>query len=85
MVVSTDKRAFEENQHGGYRETEINGTLRAAGGSYGGGSETIVTESHRTKESTPSKPKSIKDILKKAVQKIIYIIRRLTPVECERL
>lgn len=85
LVVSTDKRAFEENQHGGYRETEINGTLRAAGGSYGGGSETIVTESHRTKESIPNKPKSIKDILKKAVQKIIYIIRRLTPVECERL
>ena len=28
----TDKKAFEENQHGGYRETQINGTLRAAGG-----------------------------------------------------
>ncbi len=84
-LVVTDKRAFEENQHGGYRETEINGTLRAAGGSYGGGSETIVAESHRTKENTPSKPKSIKDILKKAVQKVVYIIRRLIPIECERL
>lgn len=86
LVVRTDKKAFELNQHGGYRETEINGTLRAAGGDYGGGSETIITESHRTKENTPSKPKrSIKDILKKAVQTITYIIRRLTPVECERL
>ena len=84
-LVVTDKRAFELNQHGGYRETEINGTLRAAGGDYGGGSETIVTESHRTKENTPSKPKNIKDILKKAVQKVTYIIRRLIPVECERL
>lgn len=84
-LIVTDKKAFEENQHGGYRETEINGTLRAAGGSYGGGSETIVAESHRTKENTPSKPKSIKDILKKAVQKVTYIIRRLIPVECERL
>ena len=84
-LVVTDKRAFEENQHGGYRETEINGTLRAAGGSYGGGSETIVAESHRTKENTPSKAKSIKDILKKAVQKVVYIIRRLIPIECERL
>ena len=84
-LVVTDKRAFEENQHGGYRETEINGTLRAARGSYGGGSETIVAESHRTKENTPSKPKSIKDILKKAVQKVVYIIRRLIPIECERL
>ena len=85
LVVRTDKRAFEENQHGGYRETEINGTLRAAGGSYGGGSETIVTEKQQTKENIPSKPKSIKDILKKAVQKVVYIIRRLIPVECERL
>ncbi len=86
LVVRTDKIAFEENQHGGYRETEINGTLRAAGGSYGGGSETIVTEKSRIKENTPSKSKrSIKDILKKAVQKVVYIIRRLTPVECERL
>lgn len=86
LVVQTDKKAFELNQHGGYRETEINGTLRAAGGDYGGGSETIVTESHRIRENTPSKPKrSIKDILKKAVQAVTYIIRRLTPVECERL
>ena len=85
LVVRTDKRAFEENQHGGYRETQINGTLRAAGGSYGGGSETIVTEKQQTKENIPSKPKSIKDILKKAVQKVVYIIRRLIPVECERL
>lgn len=85
LVVRTDKRAFEENQHGGYRETEINGTLRAVGGSYGGGSETIVTEKQQTKENIPSKPKSIKDILKKAVQKVVYIIRRLIPVECERL
>ena len=85
LVVRTDKKAFELNQHGGYRETDANGTLRAAGGDYGGGSETIITESRRTKENTPSKPRSIKDILKKAVQRVIYVIRRLTPVECERL
>lgn len=85
LVVHTDKRAFEENQHGGYRETQINGTLRAAGGAYGGGSETIVTENTKIRENIPSKPRSIKDILKKAVQAVIYIIRRLTPVECERL
>ncbi len=85
LVVRTDKKAFELNQHGGYRETDASGTLRAAGGDYGGGSETIITESRRTKENTPSKPRSIKDILKKAVQRVIYVIRRLTPVECERL
>ena len=84
-LVVTDKRTFEENQHGGYCETEINGTLRAARGSCGGGSETIVIESSRKKENTPRKSKNIKDILKKTVQKVVYIIRRLTPVECERL
>ena len=85
LIVRTDRRTFEENQHGGYKETEINGTLRASGGSYGGGSETLVTERVKTPENTPNKPKSILDILKKAVQRIEYIIRRLTPVECERL
>lgn len=86
LVVRTDKKTFELNQYGGYRETEVSGTLRAAGGGdSGGGSETIITENHRTKENTPSKPRSIKDILKKAVQRVIYVIRRLTPVECERL
>ncbi len=85
LVVRTDRKTFELNQHGGYREAEVNGTLRAAGGDYGGGSETIATEKYRTKENIPSKPKSIKDILKRAVQKVTYIIRRLTPVECERL
>ena len=76
----------EENQHGGYRETQINGTLRAARGAYGGGSETLITESTKTKGNIPSTPKkSIKDLLKKATQKVVYIIRRLTPVEGERL
>lgn len=69
-MIVTDKKAFEENQHGGYRETQINGTLRAAGGSYGGGSETLITESTKTKGNIPSTPKkSIKDLLKKATQK----------------
>lgn len=86
-LIVTDKKAFEENQHGGYRETQINGTLRAAGGgSYGGGSETLITESTKTKGNIPSTPKkSIKDLLKKATQKVVYIIRRITPVEGERL
>ena len=85
-LIVTDKKAFEENRHGGYRETQINGTLRAAGGSYGGGSETLITESTKTKGNIPSTPKkSIKDLLKKATQKVVYIIRRLTPVEGERL
>lgn len=85
LIVKTDRKAFEENQHGGYRETEINGTLRATGGSYGGGSETIIAENIKIRGNIPSKHRSIKDILKKAAQAVIYIIRRLTPTECERL
>lgn len=85
LVVRTDRKTFELNQHGGYRESEVNGTLRAAGGDCGGGTETIVTEKYRERENIHSRPESIKDILKRAVQKVTYVIRRLTPVECERL
>lgn len=85
LVVRTDRKAFELNQHGGYREAEVNGALRATGGDCGGGSETIVTEKYRERENVHNKPKSIKDILKRTVQKVTYVIRRLTPVECERL
>lgn len=46
----------------------------------------LITESTKTKGNIPSTPKkSIKDLLKKATQKVVYIIRRLTPVEGERL
>ena len=85
VVVQSEKKAYEEIKFGRYRKTQTSNTLRAAGASCGGGSETIVTESYKTKEDAPGKSKGIKDILKKAVQKITYIIRRLTPVECERL
>ena len=85
LVVRTDRKTFELNQHGGYRESEVNGTLRKTGGDCGGGSETIVTEKYRGSENIHSRPESIKDILKRAVQKVTYVIRRLTPVECERL
>lgn len=45
-----------------------------------------VSHIRKTKGNIPSTPKkSIKDLLKKATQKVVYIIRRLTPVEGERL
>lgn len=73
---------YEAYQHHGYRESDFKGS----GGSYGGGSETLITESTKTKGNIPSTTKkSIKDLLKKATQKVVYIIRRLTPVEGERL
>lgn len=36
--------AYSEYQHGGFREVKQAGTLRNSGGSYGGGSETIVIQ-----------------------------------------
>ena len=85
LVVRTDRKTFELNQHGGYKETEVNGTLRAAGGGLQRRVGNNRSREVQDKGNIPSKPKSIKDILKRAVQKVTYIIRRLTPVECERL
>lgn len=50
---------FENHQFGGYKEGC--GTIKASGGSCGGGSENLVVDETR------------------------YTIRRLTPLECERL
>lgn len=69
---------YEAYQHNGYREATTSGTLTTDQNSTVRGDTPLV-------ESIPSKPRSIKDILKKAVQIVVYIIRRLTPVECERL
>lgn len=70
---------YEAYQHHGYRESDTSGTLTA-------GQNNTITERTKTRESIPSTPKkSIKDLLKKATQKVVYIIRRLTPVEGERL
>ena len=85
LVVRTDRKTFELNQHGGYKETEVNGTLRAAGGGLQRRVGNNRSREVQDKGNIPSKPKSIKDILKRAVQKVTYIIRRLTSVECERL
>lgn len=52
-------------------------------GKVGGPCQTLTTAEKGNIPSTPKK--SIKDLLKKATQKVVYIIRRLTPVEGERL
>lgn len=89
-TANTHSVFYEAYQHHGYRESSTSGTLTADQNSTIRGDTPLVvrtdkTERHRTKENTPGKPRSIKDILKKAVQRVIYVIRRLTPVECERL
>lgn len=60
---------YENNQFGGYKEGI--GAIKASGGDCGGGSENIVLE---------QKPDSCLTHCK-----IRYRVRRLTPLECERL
>lgn len=77
---------YEAYQHNGYRESEISGTLTTDQNSTIRGDTPLVVRTNRkTGGNINRKPKGIKDILKRAVQKVTYIIRRLTPVECERL
>ncbi len=84
-ILIQEQKAFGLNKYGGYRETETGETLRSSGGNNGGGSETLIMEKQSIKGDSYKRPKSIKDILKRAAQKVTYVIRRLTPVECERL
>lgn len=95
-LIVTDKKAFEkiaiaDYHFGNYKETKIGATLLTKGGNNNGGAETLIiekikAEKRQTRENIPNTPKkSIKDLLKKATQKVVYIIRRLTPVEGERL
>ena len=57
---------FEEHQFGAWRECTQAATLRAAGGIYGGGTETLAVRKSRKRKRK-------------------YLVRRLTPLECERL
>ena len=65
MVLDAEQHVFYLSNHGGYRAGF--GTIRASGGDYGGGSESLVVQIERKKFS------------------IRYILRKLTPLECERL
>lgn len=59
---------YEQRAYDQWGETETGATLKATGGSYGGGSENLVVR-----------------LIKKSLRAVKYIIRRLTPRECERL
>lgn len=45
----------------------------------------VFYEACQRGSSAPDRPESVGDILKRKMQKVTYVIRRLTPVECERL
>lgn len=68
-----------------HKETDKIQTLCARDNSHINNQTGIVVEKTLVKDIDKKPRRSIKDILKKAVQEVKYIIRRLTPVECERL
>ena len=64
---------FTPKGFAGYQEGI--GTLKSSGGDCGGGSESIVTHS----------PSNINGAEDELINSPLYIVRRLTPIECERL
>lgn len=90
---ATDRHAvaFSQDSYTKYSENDKCGALRAAGGMYGGGSETLVYSTSKNSYHTEAKENlantlvasDYKDPL--TVNSPEYIVRRLTPTECSRL
>ena len=59
--VAVIQQGSAESSFGSFQDSQQSGVLKASGGVLGGGSETLITETHQ------------------------HVVRRLTPVECERL
>lgn len=97
MVVTTeDVESFAESGFATYVEGDV-ATLRASGGTYGGGSETLISTSKdstytMTTGSFMSVSENVASTLMsrdyKGAQVVVKpksIVRRLTPIECTRL
>lgn len=74
--------SFENSSFGGYKQGV--GTLKASGGDYGGGSENLICQpcsynSSGTEREFVSTPIDVNNNF------YVWIVRRLTPRECERL
>lgn len=86
--------AFSQDAYDKYIQNEKCGSLRASGGTYGGGSETLICStskgSYRTEAeenlantliaSDCKDPSIVNDLVDRK-----YVVRRLTPTECARL
>lgn len=86
LVVQGKKGKIIEKQC--YQKTV--GTLcardyKGVGNEYVQENKLIVEKVIQKAERQGKQPTGVKDILKRAIQKVTYIIRRLTPIECERL
>lgn len=87
--------SFIEGSFGGYSQSESAGTLRASGGTNGGGSETLIIDTSHANE-VIRETKNIVPTLKARmgtggnnvpmlIDKDHKRLRKLTPLECERL
>ena len=83
-----ESAAFIESSFGTYRESDIGGTVKRTGGALSGGSETLIVL-HGRQDPVPSEAdynlggqaNGNKNVIFSKVGKV----RRLTPIECERL
>ena len=83
--------AFSQDSYTKYSENDKCGALRAAGGMYGGGSETLVYSTSKNSYHTEAKENLANTLVASdykdppTVNSPEYIVRRLTPTECARL
>ncbi len=90
---ATDRHAvaFSQDSYTKYSENDKCGALRAAGGMYGGGSETLVYSTSKNSYHTEAKENLANTLVASdykdppTVNSPEYIVRRLTPTECARL
>ena len=90
---ATDRHAvaFSQDSYTKYSENDKCGALRAAGGMYGGGSETLVYSTSKNSYHTDAEENIANTLVATdykdppTVNSSEYIVRRLTPTECARL
>jgi site-specific DNA-cytosine methylase len=87
------RKTYRESAYGEWVETEKAAVLRNHGGLYGGGSENIVSEEkfvdvRNSKEYDKNgalQSRASNNLQSNNVVRTQYAVRRLTPIECERL
>lgn len=84
--------AFSQEAYDKYVENDTGSSLRASGGMYGGGSETLVYSTSKNSYHTEAEENLANTLVATdykdpptVVEEPQYIIRRLTPTECARL
>ena len=90
---ATDRHAvaFSQDSYTKYSENDKCGALRAAGGMYRGGSETLVYSTRKNSYHTEAEENLANTLVASdykdppTVNSQEYIVRRLTPTECARL